>query len=71
VPKLSAPNEQLEELAHAAHGWLFWTLIVLVLVHAAAALYHHYVRRDATLVRMLPSRWRPQVPPAKESNDVV
>lgn len=71
VPKLSAPNEALEELAHAAHGWLFWTLMVVALAHAAAALYHHYVRRDATLVRMLPRRWRPQSPPAKESHDVA
>jgi cytochrome b561 len=31
-----------------------WVLWILVAVHAAAALYHHYVRRDNTLVRMLP-----------------
>ena len=28
---------------------------MLVLVHAAAALYHHYMQRDRTLVRMLPA----------------
>ena len=27
-------------------------------LHAAAALFHHYVKRDATLRRMLPQRWR-------------
>ena len=32
--------------------WIVW---MLVLVHAAAALYHHYVQRDRTLVRMLPA----------------
>jgi cytochrome b561 len=41
-------------------------------VHASAALYHHLFRRDATLARMLPTRWtqraasppRPAEPPA-------
>jgi cytochrome b561 len=31
-----------------------WVLLALVAMHAAAALYHHVVRRDATLRRMLP-----------------
>ena len=28
----------------------------LIGAHAAAALFHHYVKRDNTLVRMLPSK---------------
>jgi cytochrome b561 len=32
------------------------TLAAIVLVHASAALHHHFVRRDATLRRMLPGR---------------
>jgi cytochrome b561 len=36
---------------------LFWTLIVLALVHAAAAIYHHLFQRDETLARMLPRNW--------------
>jgi cytochrome b561 len=31
-------------------------LIVLAALHAAAALVHHWVLRDRTLVRMLPRR---------------
>ncbi|MEO8103869.1 MAG: cytochrome b [Betaproteobacteria bacterium] len=27
-------------------------------LHAAAALFHHYRKRDTTLLRMLPRRWR-------------
>ena len=71
VPKLTAPNEQLEQLARDAHGWLFWTLMALVLAHAAAALFHHHVQRDATLSRMLPRRWRPSPPAPKEPTDAV
>ena len=31
-------------------------LMALVVLHAGAALYHHYVQRDSTLSRMLPRR---------------
>lgn len=57
VPKLSAPDTQIRELAHDAHEWLFWVLLTLVIVHAAAALYHHLFRNDDTLARMLPRGW--------------
>jgi cytochrome b561 len=36
------------------HETLALTLAAIVLVHAAAALHHHFVRRDATLLRMWP-----------------
>jgi cytochrome b561 len=56
VPKLSAPNEGLSELANDAHELLFWVLVALVALHAAAAFYHHLFQHDATLSRMLPGR---------------
>jgi cytochrome b561 len=37
------------------HEWIGWAIIVLALLHALAALYHHYVLKDRVLVRMLPS----------------
>jgi cytochrome b561 len=36
------------------HYYLANTLIVLAGVHACAALMHHWLWRDRTLVRMLP-----------------
>jgi cytochrome b561 len=36
------------------HEYLANTLLILAGIHAAAALTHHYVFRDRTLVRMLP-----------------
>ena len=56
MPKLSAPNQGLGELSHDAHELLFWVLVALVAVHAAAAFYHHLFQNDATLTRMLPGR---------------
>ncbi|KAF1703491.1 cytochrome b [Pseudoxanthomonas kaohsiungensis] len=57
VPKLSPSHEALADAMHETHELLFWVLIALVIGHAGAALYHHFVRRDATLARMLPRRW--------------
>lgn len=38
------------------HDTLALTLAAIVLIHASAALYHHFVRRDHTLIRMWPGR---------------
>ena len=35
------------------HSLLSWTLLTLVLLHAAAALWHHFWRRDDVLRRMI------------------
>jgi cytochrome b561 len=54
LPTLIAPDkafaENLEEWHEIGATVGYW----LVGLHAAAALYHHYVRRDDTLRRMLP-----------------
>ncbi len=36
------------------HGWLVYTLFALVALHALAALWHHFIRRDDVLRRMWP-----------------
>lgn len=77
LPPIAAKSDSLHELAEQAHEWLFWTLIAVALVHAAAAIYHHVFQRDATLARMLPRRWvhvpeaAPTLPLAEEPRDVV
>lgn len=45
-----------ETLWTTAHALLAYGLAALVLLHAAAALHHHFIRHDAVLVRMLRSR---------------
>jgi cytochrome b561 len=42
------------EAIFAVHRALALTLAGIVLVHASAALHHHFARRDPTLRRMLP-----------------
>ena len=38
------------------HEWIGWAIVILALIHALAALYHHYVLKDRVLSRMLPRR---------------
>lgn len=44
------PNQ--EDVAGVVHRWLAWGLLGLAVLHALAALKHHFIDRDATLVRM-------------------
>lgn len=53
VPALPIRIEDQEDVAGDIHAWLAWGLIVLAAGHALAALKHHFIDRDATLVRML------------------
>ena len=57
LPDIAASDHDLHEWAEDTHELLFWTLVVVALVHAAAAIHHHLFLRDATLARMLPGGW--------------
>ncbi len=50
-PPFAIPGGKLWEEAHEV---LAWSLVALVAVHIAAALWHHVVLRDGVLRRMLP-----------------
>jgi cytochrome b561 len=46
-------NQTLATLFHDIHGITAWTIVVLVSLHALAALYHHFVIRDNVFLRMI------------------
>jgi cytochrome b561 len=52
-PRIASPSEDLHEIAEAVHEGLIWALAAVLAVHVSAALYHHFVKRDAVLRRML------------------
>jgi cytochrome b561 len=54
LPQLIGKNEALATQLFTIHRWVGWLLIVLVLSHVSAALYHHFGREDSVLKRMLP-----------------
>ncbi len=53
-PDWVAPNDTLFELMRSAHHWMALALLGLALLHIAAALHHHFIRKDSILLRMLP-----------------
>lgn len=50
------PGDGLAKPVFLLHFALGFALIGLLAVHVAAALHHHFIRRDDTLRRMLPGR---------------
>jgi cytochrome b561 len=63
LPAIASQDPGLRELAGQAHALLFWTLVTVATVHAAAAFHHHLFLRDGTLARMLPRGWLRTGPP--------
>jgi len=54
LPDLVAKNKELADVLKTVHYWLNKTLLVLIVLHVAAALKHHVLDRDDVLTRMLP-----------------
>ena len=54
-PDIAAPRSRWGIVAGDVHTWLMWGLLALLALHALAALYHQFVRRDGVLQRMLPA----------------
>ncbi len=54
LPPLAPVSKQWEALAFGLHGALTKLLFVVILLHVAAALHRHLIKRDRTLQRM----WR-------------
>ena len=61
LPAPFAQNDNLRELFINLHALAANGILVLVGLHVAAALFHHYVLKDGLLTRMLPARIRPQL----------
>lgn len=58
IPAFDPGNKDLRESVEDWHGLAANVLLFAALLHAAAALAHHFVRRDGVLRRMLPLRSR-------------
>lgn len=59
IPHLPVPkSDAAEAWWTTVHAVLAYSTLALVLLHSGAALYHHYVRHDDVLTRMLGSRHR-------------
>ena len=52
-PVLTELSSQNVDLAGEIHEYLAWGIVLLVVLHVAGALLHHFIIRDRTLMRML------------------
>jgi len=53
LPNLITPNKDLLVLFQELHKWLGYGLIATIVLHASAALKHHFINKDDILRRML------------------
>lgn len=49
-------NEALSSAAFVMHGQTAFFLIALISLHVLAALFHHFVKKDNILMRMMPGK---------------
>jgi cytochrome b561 len=68
LPALTAKNDDTAHIAIAVHEYLFWFLLLVLVAHVGAALWHHIVVRDNVLRRMLPYG-RPRSTPSSAQGD--
>jgi cytochrome b561 len=54
LPDLISHNDYLFQRFVAIHKWLGYGFILFILIHAGAALGHHFILKDDTLRKMLP-----------------
>jgi cytochrome b561 len=54
LPDLLDKNKELGDTLATVHQYLNFTMIAIVLLHAGAALKHHFIDKDDILRRMLP-----------------
>jgi cytochrome b561 len=53
IPATAELSSAKVDLAGAIHKYVAWGLMSVVVIHAAAALFHHFIKRDKTLTRMI------------------
>jgi cytochrome b561 len=53
LPPILAVNQPLSEKLFVLHRWLGFLMAAMVSAHAGAALFHHFIRRDRVLMRMV------------------
>ena len=56
LPDLLPVDKALAQAIKPVHGWLAWTLMVVVALHVAGALKHQFIERDGLIARMWPGR---------------
>ncbi len=59
LPRLSGVDTEAAQFIFKLHYWAAILLCLMLAAHVGAAIYHHAVRKDGVLRRMLPTLKRP------------
>jgi cytochrome b561 len=54
LPSISRADHAASDFVFTLHRLTAFLLVALIVLHAGAALHHHFIRRDGVLRRMLP-----------------
>ncbi|MGH1419857.1 MAG: cytochrome b [Hyphomicrobiaceae bacterium] len=54
LPAVVGVDKEVAKVVLAYHAWAAFALLALVVLHIVAAIYHHRIRKDLVLARMLP-----------------
>ena len=54
IPEIAPDSETLNSALSSLHSVGAWVIVVLIVLHAGAALKHHVINKDDVLARMLP-----------------
>lgn len=60
LPPLAGQDQKASETVFLLHYWLALLMVAMIAAHVGAALFHHLIRRDGVLRRMLPGLKPPQ-----------
>ena len=55
VPQFTSPDKAAEHFYEDRHIWFAYVLLALIVLHIAAAAWHHFIRRDRVALRMVRS----------------
>lgn len=53
IPAASEKNPEFAKFFHDIHEYAALGLVILITIHILAAFYHHFIRRDNTLTRII------------------
>jgi len=56
VPQFTSPDKAAPQAYEDRHIFFAYVLLALIVIHLAAALWHHFVRRDRVMARMIDGR---------------
>jgi cytochrome b561 len=56
VPQFTSENREMANTFEERHITMAYVLLALIVLHLAAALYHHFIKRDRVLMQMVDGR---------------